>query len=144
MTISKRVIFVFGSNLAGIHGKGDALLARYLHGALLGVGEGLQGDSYGLPTKDKRIQALSLADIAVNVDRLLEFARAYPDWSFDVQRVGCKNAGYTPDQIAPLFSRAPANMYLHADFVKVLTGLGVAAVAGPAPRSGDIGDLFAQ
>ena len=47
-----RSIFVFGSNLAGRHGKGAALHARQHHGAIYGQGAGLQGDSYGNPTKD--------------------------------------------------------------------------------------------
>ena len=44
-------IFVFGSNLAGRHGKGAAKFAKDYHGAIYGRGVGLQGTSYAIPTK---------------------------------------------------------------------------------------------
>ena len=56
-------IFVFGSNLAGRHGKGAALWARKHHGAIYGQGEGLQGTSYAIPTKDERLNPLTLDQI---------------------------------------------------------------------------------
>ena len=43
-------IFVFGSNLEGMHGGGAALLAYRKFGAIWGQGVGLQGQSYGIPT----------------------------------------------------------------------------------------------
>jgi hypothetical protein len=44
-------VFVFGSNLAGRHGKGAALWARQHRGAIYGQGIGLQGNSYAIPSK---------------------------------------------------------------------------------------------
>lgn len=105
-------IFVFGSNLAGRHGKGAALYARREHGAIYGKAEGLQGRSYGVPTKDANLQSLPLSAIAVNVDRFLAFARKYPDLQFEITRIGCGLAGYNDEQIAPLFRGAPSNCTL--------------------------------
>lgn len=128
------IIFVFGSNLAGRHGKGDALVARTKHGAVYGQGEGLQGRSYGLPTKDARIQSLPLGEVVKSVGRFLDFARSRPDLTFDVAAVGCRLAGFTPAQIAPLFADAPKNCYLHPLFTAVLQEQGVDCNQAPPPR----------
>ncbi len=42
-------VFVFGSNLQGIHGSGAAQVARECFGAIMGRGVGLQGQSYAIP-----------------------------------------------------------------------------------------------
>jgi hypothetical protein len=106
------MIFVFGSNEAGRHGKGAALTARQEYGAIYGQAEGLQGSSYAIPTKDARLRPLPLPAIATYVRRFLAFAQAHPELSFFVTAVGCGLAGYTPAQIAPLFVGAPANCTL--------------------------------
>lgn len=129
----RRTIFVFGSNLAGRHGKGDALLARQRHGAIYGQGEGLQGNSYGLPTKNALIQSLPLAEVEKSVARFLDFARAHPEMNFNVAAVGCRLAGFTPAQIAPLFAGAPSNCYLHPLFIAVLKERGVPVNEAPLP-----------
>jgi hypothetical protein len=128
-----RTIFVFGSNLAGRHGKGDALIARQRHGAIYGQGEGLQGNSYGLPTKNARIQSLPLAEVVKSVTRFLAVARAHPELNFQVEAVGCRLAGFTPAQIAPLFQDAPPNCYLHPGFIAVLKAAGQAVNEEPLP-----------
>ena len=43
-------IFVFGSNLRGMHGSGAARVAMNRFGAVWGKGVGLQGRSYAIPT----------------------------------------------------------------------------------------------
>jgi hypothetical protein len=113
-------IFVFGSNLAGRHGKGAALFARQHHGAVYGQGEGLQGTSYALPTKDARLRSLPLEWIGYYVLRFLDFAQRHPDLTFHVTPIGCGLAGYAPAQIAPLFCAAPANCVLPPAFAAVL------------------------
>lgn len=105
-------VFVFGSNLAGRHGAGAALYARKHHGAIYGQGIGLQGNSYGIPTKDMYIRTLPLHEIARHVIDFLLFAIAHPDLTFEVTRIGCGLAGYTDTQIAPMFKNAPANCLL--------------------------------
>jgi len=126
-------IFVFGSNKAGRHGKGDALIAMRKYGAIYGQGEGLQGSSYGLPTKDAFIQSLPLAEVKKSVERFLTFARAHPELNFNVQAVGCRLAGFSPSQIAPLFIGAPDNCYLHPVFKEVLRAAGHSFNDNPLP-----------
>ncbi len=69
-----RPIFVFGSNLAGRHGKGAALFARQKHGAVYGQGVGLQGHSYAIPTKDEQLRTLPLEAIREHVEEFKRFA----------------------------------------------------------------------
>ena len=105
-------IFVFGSNLAGVHGAGAALYARKHHGAIFGQGIGLQGNSYGIPTKDAYIVTLPIREIKKYVDQFIEFAKQNYEMVFEVTRIGCGLAGYTDIQIAPLFKGAPSNCIL--------------------------------
>jgi hypothetical protein len=107
-----RKIFVFGSNLAGIHGGGAAHAALRLHGAQLGQGIGLQGDSYAIPTKDRNIETLPMEEIKKHVDAFKAFAEENKDLTFEVTRIGCGLAGLTDDDIAPLFSGVPENCVL--------------------------------
>lgn len=100
------VIFVFGSNLAGRHGKGAALIAKEQFGAVQGQGQGLQGKSYAIPTKGPTLHILSLPTISRWASDFCEFTYDRPDLRFFVTSVGCGLAGYTPDQIAPMFKRA--------------------------------------
>ena len=106
------MIFVFGSNLAGRHGKGAALEARQKHGAIYGKGVGLQGRSYAIPTKDANIRTLRLTTIREYVKDFIEFAKAHPEMTFNVTRIGCGLAGYKDKDIAPMFRDAPANCNL--------------------------------
>ena len=102
-------IFVFGSNQAGRHGAGAALYALKNHGAIYGIGEGLQGESYAVPTKDYDIQTLPLESIKVHVDTFLTFAKQHPNLVFKVTQVGCGLAGLRPKDIAPMFLSASSN-----------------------------------
>lgn len=105
-------IFVFGSNLAGRHGKGAAIAARREYGAEYGVGEGRTGNAYAIPTKDHSLNTLSLARIQIYVNRFIEYANSHPELNFIVTRIGCGLAGYTDTQIAPMFEAAPLNCML--------------------------------
>ncbi len=102
-------IFVFGSNLAGVHGAGAAKNAHDLYGAIWGVGEGLAGNSYALPTKDEQIQTLSLSAIKKYVNKFVEFAWERTDLTFFITRIGCGLAGYKDEDISPLFEDCPPN-----------------------------------
>lgn len=119
-----REIFVFGSNTAGRHGKGAALFAFQYRGAVYGQGEGLQGDSYAIPTKKAGrrgpMAVMALDDIARAVDRFLDIARANPDLTFKLTKIGCGLAGFAPDKVAPLFIGAPRNVVFPFDFVQAL------------------------
>ncbi|MGO4449893.1 hypothetical protein AB4Y96_13275 [Phyllobacterium sp. TAF24] len=116
----KTSIFVFGSNLAGRHGKGAALFARQKHGAIYGQGTGLQGSSYAIPTKDRNVKTLPLEAIRPHVERFCRFAREHPDLTFQLTPIGCGLAGYKPSQIAPMFIRLPSNVEIPPEFLPYL------------------------
>lgn len=94
-----REIFVFGSNKAGRHGKGAAWDAAQYYGAEWGVGDGLTGDAYAIPTKDEKLRSLSLDEIHFNISRFIGFARGHPKLRFIFTPVGTGLAGYTVKEI---------------------------------------------
>ncbi len=111
-------IFVFGSNLSGRQGKGAAKTALGW-GAKWGQGAGLQGRTYGIPTKDASIRrTLTLIEIKPFVDEFIEFAKNNPNLTFLVTEIGCGLAGYKQKDIAPLFELAidVQNIYLPSKF----------------------------
>jgi len=116
-------IFVFGSNRRGIHGAGAALAARRRFGAELGVGEGFTGECYALPTKRTPYERATLEEIHRAVDLFVKTAQHCRGLTFLVVEVGCKLAGYTPAQIAPLFEPVieMQNVWLPASFWRVLS-----------------------
>ena len=114
------IIFVFGSNLAGRHGAGAALHARQHHGAIYGQGIGLQGQSYGIPTKSADLKTLALEEISKHVADFFEHARKNPHNHYMVTQIGCGLAGYRPTQIAPLFDEAPPNVYLSGAWIRAI------------------------
>lgn len=96
--LKENEIFVFGSNLQGMHGGGAARLAHEKFGAIWGQGVGLQGQSYGIPTMHGGVDA-----IKPYVDEFIEFAKSHPELTFFVTRIGCGIAGFRDEEIAPLF-----------------------------------------
>jgi hypothetical protein len=96
-------IFVFGSNLLGIHKKGAALCALNDHGAILGQGIGLQGTSYAIPTKESPAKSLDLVQINKFVADFLNFAYYTPEHVYHVTEIGCGLARWHTFQIAPMF-----------------------------------------
>lgn len=114
MLMTKESIFVFGSNLAGRHGKGAALEAIRKHGAVYGKGIGHYGNSYAIPTKDENLQTLPIHKIAKYVETFIRFAKLNPEMKFEVTRIGCGLAGYEDKDIAPLFKGSPMNVVLPA------------------------------
>lgn len=100
-TLRENEVFVFGSNLAGMHGGGAARVARLRFGAVMGKGVGLQGQSYAIPTMQGGVDT-----IRPYVDEFIAFAKAHPGKRFMVTPIGCGIAGFEPDDIAPLFAAA--------------------------------------
>ena len=96
-------IFVFGSNLSGIHGAGAAKVAYQHHGAKWGVGEGMAGNSYALPTKGYRITFMPLWQVVCHIEKFLNYARNNQDKTFQVTCVGCGLAGFKDSEIASIF-----------------------------------------
>ena len=135
-----RKIFVFGSNLGGFHGAGSAKAAMDDHGALYGLGVGMAGDSYAIPTKDSNIECLPLETIKLHVDQFLDYAECIQEveelWNdriggsdettrieFHVVDIGCGLAGFTPEEIAPMFKDAPDNCVFSERFQKIIDAI---------------------
>lgn len=113
--LKENEIFVFGSNLQGMHGGGAALIAYEKFGAIWEQGVGLQGQSYGIPTMHGGVDA-----IKPYVDEFIEFAKSHPEMTFLVTRIGCGIAGFRDEEIAPLFQDCieMENVLLPRSFVK--------------------------
>ena len=112
-TLKGNEIFVFGSNLAGMHAGGAARIAVEKFGAVMGQGVGLQGQSYAIPTMQGGVET-----IKPYVDEFIKFADCHPELTFLVTRIGCGIAGFTDEEIAPLFVRAInlPNVHLPKEF----------------------------
>ncbi len=110
-------IFVFGSNLAGNHAGGAARVALERFGAVMGQGVGIQGRSYAIPTMQGGVES-----IRPYVDDFFELAEEWDQTTFLVTRIGCGIAGFTDEDIAPLFDRAldMYNVVLPESFVRIL------------------------
>ncbi len=114
-------VFVFGSNLAGRHGAGAALEAKRHWGAVLGVGAGMTGRSYALPTKDEKLDVMRLCDIRYCVGFLLRRAADCRGTTFLVTAIGTGLAGYRHEDIAPMFKDAPDNCVLPKEWEPIIT-----------------------
>jgi len=121
-TLKSNEVFVFGSNLAGQHLGGAALLAKEKFGAELGVGEGMTGQCYALPTKDENIETLPIAEIHKAIEQLRETVENNKDKFFIITAVGCGLAGYEAKDIAPMFENFInfENISLPQSFVDVI------------------------
>ena len=114
--LEENEIFVFGSNASGYHGGGAAAYAMHKFGAVWGQGEGLQGQSYAIPTME------GIAEMSEAIKRFTSFAAEHSELRFLVTRIGCGIAGYSVSQVAPLFKECIPleNVALPSDFWDVL------------------------
>ena len=110
-------IFVFGSNLQGMHAGGAARIAYNKFGARWGQGVGIQGQSYAIPTMQGGVETRK-----PYVDEFIKLAREWDQNTFYVTRIGCGIAGFTDRQIAPLFDEAYDlyNVRLPESFAKII------------------------
>ena len=77
-------------------------------GAIWGQGVGLQGQTYGIPTMQGGVET-----IRPYVDEFIQFANKHPEMTFLVTEIGCGIAGFTPQEIAPLFAKATTTENIH-------------------------------
>ena len=114
--LGENEIFVFGSNIKGMHMGGAARAAYNKFGAEWGNGEGMQGQSYAIPTMEGEHNTM------LAIRRFTHYAKDHPELKFMVTPIGCGIAGYTPEEIAPMLSEAASlpNVYLPISFWKVL------------------------
>ena len=116
-SLNENEIFVFGSNLQGRHAGGAARVAMNRFGAIFGQGVGLQGNTYAIPTMQGGVDT-----IKPYVDEFIDFAKSHPELTFYVTKIGCGIAGFTFEEIAPLFSDAigESNVRLPKEFVDII------------------------
>ena len=107
--LQENQVFVFGSNLAGMHGGGAARIARLRFGAVMGNGVGMQGRSYAIPTMQGGTKT-----IRPYVNEFIAYAKKHPELTFLVTPIGCGIAGFEPEDIAPLFELASYEEHLVA------------------------------
>ena len=122
-------IFVFGSNLEGRHGAGAAKIAREQFRAKYGVGEGLTGNAYALPTKDLRVKenrglrSIPKGNIIRSIKRLYDTAKSYPNKQFKVAYRNMYSAslnGYTGIEMINMFLEAgpiPDNIIFSKEWI---------------------------
>lgn len=122
--MEKDSIFVFGSNLSGIHGAGAARAAAVHYGAKWGEGEGLHGSSYALPTKGLKITYMKTTDVVKHIEKFLDFARENPHMTFKVTKIGCGLAGFKDENMAPRFKNAPLNCEFDSEWMKYIPKAG--------------------
>ena len=96
-------VFVFGSNLHGFHYGGAAHTAYRNFGAVWGVAEGLQGNTYAIPTLDKDMAKVSEDDLKNSVSKFITFAENNSKLKFYLTKIGCGIAGWDVDTIKKLF-----------------------------------------
>ena len=116
ITPDANTIFVFGSNPEGRHGAGAAKTAREKFGAQYGQGEGLQGNSYAIPTKDLRVRennslrSIAPWQIVESIKKMYKVARQNPSKQFKVAYTNGLNEttlnGYTGAEMIRMFKEA--------------------------------------
>lgn len=116
MARTKKMVMVFGSNEAGVHGAGAAKFAKENHGAKLGMSYGHIGNSFAIPTKDEFINTLDINMINAYVCGFLAYAKGHRKVLFQVTRIGCGLAGFKDKDIAPLFEGASKNCYFDLEW----------------------------
>lgn len=117
-------VFVFGSNIAGRHGKGAALEAFNHWGAVAGIGRGSANCSYAIPTKTVSLETLPSDEIWENVCDFIRFAKRNHELTFLVTAIGTGLAGCTHEQIAPMFKDTRDNCVLPKEWESILCAAG--------------------
>lgn len=116
METHRDAVMVFGSNVSGIHGAGAACAAYRQYGAVLGVGVGLEGRSYALPTKGLNISFMPLNQIAIHVEDFKDFASKHPKTKFAITAVGTGLSGFHHYEIAPMFKGVGINCFFDTEW----------------------------
>ena len=120
-SLKSNEVFVFGSNLNGNHVGGAAYQALEKFGAEMGNAEGMQGQSYAIPTLDKNMERINLTDLEHSIGRFYDYADEHPDLIFYLTKIGCGIAGYEVSDIATVVNcrDIPANVIIPEEFTHV-------------------------
>lgn len=121
LPLNHKTIFVFGSNLRGIHGKGAAAEATRHWGARRGQGEGRTGNAYAIPTKWDSYDSCTEAQIRRYVEDFRTYAaHRIKDHLFLLTAVGTGYSGKPVSMMAPMFANMPGNVLLPKKFLEYL------------------------
>ncbi len=121
-------IFVFGSNVDGIHGAGAARDAREKFGAQYGIAEGLTGQCYAIPTVDFKLKRYGkrypLSKVGDSILRFIAYCRSHEELTFLLTPIGCGLAGFTEHEIVGIFSEhiseIPENIIFPKSFLDII------------------------
>jgi len=122
-SLGQHQVFVFGSNLSGLH-LGGAARQALKWGAINGKHNGHYGQTYAIPTVGHNARGtLSPAEIIPFVNEFIKYASNHPELEFLVTEIGCGIAGLTHEEVAPLFTKAKeqANILLPNRFVNSIS-----------------------
>ena len=119
--LKKNQIFVFGSNMNGNHAGGAARLAVEKFGAIMGQAEGIQGQSYAIPTLDEDMEKVTEEDLINYLGNLRHFANEHPEKEFLLTAIGTGIAGFDTNYMAYMVLRAnlPGNVTIPEEFSKI-------------------------
>ena len=119
--LKENEVFVFGSNMNGNHAGGAAYLAVQKFGAEMGNPEGIQGQSYAIPTLDKEMERINLTDLEKSIRRFYEYADKHPENTFYMTKIGCGIAGYELSDIATVVNcrDIPENVIIPEEFTHI-------------------------
>ena len=119
--LKENQIFVFGSNMNGNHSGGAARLAVEKFGAVMGQAEGLQGQSYAIPTLDKDMEKVTEEELVVALGNFRHYAEEHPEKEFLLTKIGCGIAGFNANYMAYMILRAnlPSNVTLPVEFTRI-------------------------
>jgi hypothetical protein len=119
--LKENQIFVFGSNMNGNHAGGAARLAVEKFGAIMGRAEGIQGQSYAIPTLDENMEKVAEEDLINYLANLRHFANEHPEKEFLLTAIGTGIAGFDTNYMAYMVLRAnlPGNVTIPEEFSKI-------------------------
>ncbi|WP_455570511.1 A1S_2505 family phage non-structural protein, partial [Bacteroides eggerthii] len=119
--LTENQIFVFGSNMNGNHAGGAARLAVEKFGAVMGQAEGIQGQSYAIPTLDKDMQKIAEEELTTYLGNFREFTEEHSEKEFLLTAIGTGIAGFDTNYMAYMILRAnlPDNVTLPKEFTKI-------------------------
>lgn len=110
VTLKHHERIVVGTNYRGDHAGGAAWQAEQVWGLIMGVAEGLCGQTYAFPTLDYEHRQLSEEQLRVHADRFKRTCEANPGLTFLLTKVGCGIAGYSEERMKSLFQTTPPNV----------------------------------
>lgn len=119
-SVSSKYVFVFGSNVLGIHGAGAALTAVRHFGAVHGIGEGLQGQSYAIPTKLTPSEPLTLEQLHLNIRTFMAMAQLLNTKTFILTAIGQGLAGVDSTIMRNMIEPLPGNVVYWPDIERMM------------------------